>query len=275
VHAIAASGPNNAVPAPSANPAIVAACVRERKPLLIEKPFAASADEAFRLRDLVEESGLPCLMAQTLRFSGVVRAVRELLPEIGPPSGVVLGKSFEPTRLAWLDDPGQSGGGNILHTGVHMFDLLRVLSGGEVGDVACLLERVTTKRTEDSFVASMAVHFPDRPTGEGAGPLLASVYGSRATDSRSGEIRVIGARGQIVADDIHRRVAVIRGWRIEPRSDPPAVPTVREVLKLFRPIAEGKLAAPVTVRDGAAAVAIADACYRSAESGRRVAVRTS
>jgi predicted dehydrogenase len=45
------------------------------------------------------------------------------------------------------------------------------------------------------------------------------------------------------------------------------------VLRAFRPVAERDLAPPVTVRDGAAAVAIADACYRSAESGQRVAVR--
>jgi hypothetical protein len=98
-----------------------------------------------------------------------------------------------------------------------MFDLLRVLSGGEVRDVACLLERVTTERTEDCFAASMAIDFPDRAPGEPSKPLLASLYGSRATDSRSSEIRVLGERGQIVADDIHRRVAVIRGWTIEPR----------------------------------------------------------
>jgi predicted dehydrogenase len=247
--------------------------VRERKPLLIEKPLAMSAGDAFRLRDLVEASGLPCLMAQTVRLSGVVAAVREILPEIGEPSEIALGKTFEPTRLGWLDDPEKAGGGNILHTGVHMFDLLRYLTGGEVREVACITERVTTKLTEDTFVASMSI----RPGGEGTGSsraLLASVYGSRATESRSGEIRVIGPRGQIVADLIHRKLATIREWTWTQRPDPPDVPTVRAILQLFAPVAEGRAEPPITARDGAAAVAIADACYRAAESGRRVAVRT-
>jgi myo-inositol 2-dehydrogenase / D-chiro-inositol 1-dehydrogenase len=259
---------------PRENAAIVQACVRERKPLLIEKPFATSVDDAFRLRDQLETSGVPCLMAQTLRFSGVVRAVRAVLAEIGPASEVVLGQSFEPTRLAWLDDPSSSGGGNILHTGVHMFDLLRDLTGGEVREVSCVLASVTTTRTEDSFAASMTI---DPPGGDSDGtprPLLAGVYGSRATESRSGEIRVIGRRGQIVADHVHRRIAIVRGWSETALPPPPDVPTVREVLRLFLPVAEGRLVPPVTARDGAAAVAIADACYRSAESGRRTEVRT-
>jgi hypothetical protein len=33
--------------------------------------------------DLVEAGGLPCLVAQTLRFSGVVKEVRAWLPKIG------------------------------------------------------------------------------------------------------------------------------------------------------------------------------------------------
>jgi len=267
VRAVIAAAP------PSENAAIVEGCIRSGKPLLVEKPFAIGADEAFRLRDLVEQSGLPCLMAQTLRFSGVVQAVRELLPEVGEIGQIALGQTFEPTRLDWLDDPRSSGGGNILHTGVHMFDLLRYLTGGEVWDVACVLEAVHTRRTEDTFAAGMAIHVGG--PAESRRAVLAAVYGSRATQSRTGEVRIVGESGQIVADHVHRHVALVKDWRWSALPDAPAVPTVREVLRRFRPVAEGAMAPPVTVRDGAAAVAIADACYRSAETGRRVAVRTA
>jgi predicted dehydrogenase len=256
-----------AVVPPSLHGDIVVGAVRERKPLLIEKPFAMTADEAFRLRDLVVEQRLPCLVAHTVRFSDVVRMARARLEEIGWLSQMVFGQSFEPTRLAWLDDPRVSGGGNILHTGVHMFDLMRHLSGGEADEVACITDRVVTCATEDSFAASISV------AAAGSRRVLAAVSGSRATRSRYGEMRLIGERGQIVADHVHCRASLIVDRRETPLGEPRDVPTVLSVLQEFRRVAEGATEPSVTAADGAAAVAIADACYRSAATGRRVTVR--
>jgi predicted dehydrogenase len=257
-----------AVVPPSAHGEIVEGAARERKPLLIEKPFAMTAEEGFRLRDLLAEQRVPCLVAHTLRFGDVVRMAHARLEEIGTLSQMVLGQSFEPTRLGWLDDLGLSGGGNILHTGVHMFDLLRHFSGMEADEVVCLIDRVVTRATEDSFAASISLAAP------GTQRVLAAVSGSRATQSRYGEIRLIGDRGQIVADHVHCRLALIVDRRETPLGEPRDVPTVLVLLQEFRRVAEGAMEPSVTAADGAAAVAIADACYRSAESGRRVTVRS-
>ncbi|MFM7140925.1 MAG: Gfo/Idh/MocA family protein [Alphaproteobacteria bacterium] len=256
-----------AVP-PSLHEEIVKACVRERKPLLVEKPLGLDADAAFRIRDAVLASGLPCLVGHTLRFNAVVARVRELLPRLGPVGQLVLTQSFEPSRLDWLDDPVRSGGGNVLHTGVHCFDLLRLFAEREAREVECMVERVTTRRTEDSFVASI------RLCGDGSSAVLASVAGSRATEGRAGSIRVVGRDGQIVADHVHGEVALLRGRGREIDERIADVPTVLALLRTFPGVAAGRDRPVACVRDGAAAVAIADACYRSAESGRRVAVRT-
>ena len=255
-----------AVP-PSEHPEIVAAAVRERKPLLIEKPFAANLETALALEDLIESAGLPCLVGQTLRFSGVVQAVRGLVERIGRLHQLVLTQSFEPTRLGWLDDPRSSGGGNILHTGVHEFDLLRYLTGGEAIEATCFVERVTTQLTEDSFSAAISID------AGGATTILAAVAGSRATRSRAGEIRLVGEHGQIVADHVLREVAIVEDRRSTVLPRPADVPTVREALRVFHDVAEGRIASPITPRDGVRAVAIADACYRSAASGCREKVR--
>src|SRR5690606_33525839 len=98
-----------AVLPPTEHPAVVDAVLAERKPLLIEKPLAVDGPTAASLAHRLRAASLPCLMAQTLRFSGVVRAVRELRSRIGRPSQLVLGQSFEPSRLDWLDDPAISG----------------------------------------------------------------------------------------------------------------------------------------------------------------------
>ena len=260
VHAVIAVVP------PTEHLAIVTAVARARKPLLLEKPFAASLADGIRQRDLLETGGVPCLVAHTLRFSPVVRELRRHAPALGRLHQAVLGQSFEPTRLGWLDDPALSGGGNVLHTGVHMFDLLRYLTGGEVERVGCSTTRVTTRFTEDSFTASMVVGLPGGP------PLLASLAGARTTRSRYGEVRLIGENGQLFADHVHGRVV-----RIEDRAERelarlPDEPTVLAVLREFAGVARGTASPSIGPRDGLAAVAIADACYRSAASGCFAAV---
>lgn len=249
---------------PTLNVAIVEACASLGRPLLIEKPFAIDARSAFRLRARLEEASVPCLVAQTLRYSSVVSMVREWLADLGRVSQILLTQSFEPSRLDWLDDPARSGGGNVLHTGVHMFDLLRFLSGAEASEAACFVEKVVTKGTEDSFSATFRL--------DGAsGPILGSAAGSRATQSRAGQIRIVAERGQILADHRHRTVALIDGHGTAREARPDDVPTVRAALEEFVRVADGAKPS-ITAGDGAAAVAIADACYRSAESGGLVRV---
>lgn len=244
---------------PTLNPGIVEACISAGRPLLIEKPFATDAATAFRLQSAIEQAGLPCLVAQTLRYSAVVSIVREWMADLGRVSQVLLTQSFEPSRLAWLDDPVRSGGGNVLHTGVHMFDLLRHLTGAEVESASCLLDRVVTTGSEDSFSATFAMR------GE-SGAILAAAAGSRATRSRAGQIRIVGEAGQILADHVHGTVSLLEGRGTARSAEPADVPTVRAALEEFVAVARGSRPPSITAADGAAAVAIADACYRSAET---------
>lgn len=254
-----------AVVPPTLHPRLVDACVGASRPLLIEKPLAIDAGAAFALQNRVEASGLPCLVAQTLRFSAVVEQVRAWIPALGSLSQILLTQSFEPSRLGWLDDPTRSGGGNVLHTGVHMFDLLRFLTGAEVSQASCLLERVVTQETEDSFSATFRLH-------GSSGVILGGAAGSRATESRAGQVRIVGEKGQILADHVRGTAAWLEGRQTRESRQLDDVPTVRRVLEAFVGAAGGEAPPCITAADGAAAVAIADACYRSAETGALVRV---
>ncbi len=255
-----------AVVPPGLHPRIVELCIDAQKPLLLEKPMATDAASARALRDALTVAGLPCLVAQTLRWSAVVRRVVELAPEIGRLHQIVLGQSFEPSRLDWLDDPALSGGGNVLHTGVHGFDLLRHLTGGEVVFAFCRTARIFTHSSEDLFSAVLEVEVPDGPA------IQALVSAARTTRSRYGEIRLIGEGGQINADHVLGRVERLEGRGPVSVEAVPERPTVVAVLRDFVEVVRRRCPPPVTAADGAAAVAIAEACYRSAESGARVKV---
>jgi predicted dehydrogenase len=247
-----------AVVPPTLNAEICVAAARAGKALLVEKPLAVTTAEGLEIRRAVQSAAVPAMMAHTLRFNSVVRAARDAAQRLGPIHQVCLSQRFEPSRLDWIDDPRRSGGGNVLHTGVHSFDLLRFFTARDALAVCARVSRLFTARTEDNFVALFGFD----------GPLLGAVAGSRATASRSGAIEIVAERGQIVADHVGGSAVRIVGTRREPLAVDPPVHTVVETLRAFAALLRGARPAPITLDDGLWAVAMAQACYRSAESQR-------
>jgi predicted dehydrogenase len=247
---------------PTLNVAIAEAAARAGKPVLLEKPLAASLAEARRIRDLVAE-GLRCMVAHTLRFNGVVRALRAHLGEIAPLQTMCFTQRFEPSVLGWLDRRAESGGGIALHTGVHSFDLLRHLSGHEVGRVWGMVDRCFTRETEDMF--GLLFRMRDAP-------IHGSVSGSRTTVGRNGSIELAGERGQLVGDHVHGVAHLLRGRERTALPVEGSVATVREAVEAFVGALRAGAPFPITVEDGLRAVAVADACYRSAALGAPVDV---
>ena len=229
------------------------------KHILLEKPMAINLEEATRIREAVSRSGVRLMVYQTLRFNAMVGAVRARIPALGPLHSVYLSQRFEPSPLAWLDQRVLSGGGIALHTGVHSFDLLRFLTGEEVDTVSCRIDRVLTRDTEDNFSAIM--------TFEKRG-IIATVMGSRGTRGRNGLIEVAGENGQLVADHVHHYLHELKGLERKSFYLGNPVPTIREALKAFYQDLSRGLPFPVTIEDGLIAVAIAEACYRSAKTGK-------
>ena len=251
-----------AVP-PSLHPEIAAAVARVRKPLLIEKPLATTGAAACEVVRVLRAAAVPCLMAHTLRWNAVVTAMRERIPALGPLRAVLLNQRFEPSTLGWLDDPAAAGGGIILHTGVHSFDVVRWLTGREIVRVACRTTRAVTLRTEDNFLAHLELAGSDA---------LVAVNGSRATVGRSGLIDVAGADGQLVGDHALGWCVGVRGLARTPVPIPEPLPTVREVLRDFTRLLVAGEAPRTRLEDGARSVLVAEACYRSAAVGATVDV---
>jgi len=243
---------------PALNASVCEEAASRGKHILLEKPMAISVREAIRIDKAVSRYGIRLMVSQTLRFNGVVKELRAHIPSLGTLHSIHLSQRFEPSPLAWLDRRDLSGGGIVLHTGVHSFDLLRFLTGEEVDKVSCRINRVVTRNTEDNF--SAIITFKKSHT-------IASVTGSRATKGRNGLIEVAGENGQLIADHVHNYLHEVRGmeWRPIELGDP--VPTVYEVLKAFHDSLCREVPFPVTIEDGVIAVAIAEACYRSAETG--------
>ena len=191
-----------AVVPPSLHHAIADAVATARKALLIEKPLATTAADAAAIVRRLRDAGVPCLMAHTLRWNAVAAALRERLPDLGPLRALVVNQRFEPSPLDWLDRPELSGGGILLHTGVHSFDLVRWLTGCEVTRVWCRTARAITVSTEDNFLATLELAGSDA---------LVAVGGSRATAGRSGLVDAACRDAQLVGDHQQHWLHLVRG----------------------------------------------------------------
>lgn len=245
---------------------IVTCAAQARLPILLEKPAATSVAAGEMMRAALHEQRVPLMVAHTLRYNAVVRAVLAARASIGTIHSLSLTQRFEPSPLDWIDDPERSGGGMALHTGVHLFDLLHVLTGLEPEAVTCQMERVNTRRTEDSFVATVRL---------GGGAVLASVCCARTTGGRTGHIELSGERATLVGDHVLHQAYQVVGTRMEPLATGQPVPTVREAVRDFVRALRERAPMPITLDDGLRAVAVAEACYAAARSGGTALVRRS
>jgi predicted dehydrogenase len=200
------------------------------------------------------------MTAQTLRFDRAVLALKSQLASAGPRRYLVLTNRVEPRPEVVRDPKDYGGRGVLLEIGIHQLDLIRFLTGEEVAEARCELERSSPESAELRALVSL------RTTG--GLPCVVDV--SRLTGGRVSRAEWIGADGQLAADWVHHRVRRVSAGNVVTEQDVEDVPTVEEVLRAFVGALRRGAPMPVTGVDGLRAVEIAEACYESAESGKSV-----
>jgi predicted dehydrogenase len=244
-----------AVVPPTLHLDVAAAVADAGKALLVEKPLGPTGAIACEIARRLRAARVPAVMAHTLRWNGVVRAVAERLPALGPLRALAVNQRFEPSSLAWLDDPAVAAGGILLHTGVHSFDLVRLLTGCEVRRVWCRTASTHTTRTEDNFTATLEL--------EGS-PALVTVSGCRDTTGRSGLIDAAATGGQLVGDHQQHWAHEVHGLSRTALAIGDPVPTVREALQALAALLVDGIPPCTTLEDGVRSVLVAEACRRAA-----------
>ncbi len=141
---------------------IAAAALEHGFHVMSDKPATATLDEAKKLEEVVERTGL--LYGLTFTYTGypLVREARRMVQDgaLGKiRKGVVqysqgwLSSQLETTghkQAAWRSDPKQSGlGGAIGDIGTHAFNLLEYVSGHEVMEICSDLSSVVAGRSLD------------------------------------------------------------------------------------------------------------------------------
>jgi predicted dehydrogenase len=121
------------------------------------------------------------------------------------------------------------------------------------------MQAIHTRHTEDNFVATIAL---------GGDAALATVACSRAAGGRNGHVEVAGELGTLLGDHVHGCAWLVVGTAVEPLPVEAALPTVREVVRDFVAALRADAPMPIPIDEGLRAVAVADACYAAARSGR-------
>ncbi len=247
---------------PDINPALARACVGAGKPLLAEKPLAATVGLGEAMIRCFEEAGLPLTVGQTLRFNSTVLALRRLLPEVGQLYSFTADQRLEPPFHGWLDDPAVAGGGVILHTAVHTFDALRFITGLEMERVRAVSSCRGTARLEDLFTAQL----------ECTGGVVGLVETSKVGPARSGRFEFVGSSGTLCGDQISGTLEFVGAGGPEPRPQQPPVPTLLPLLQQWEECLRGRGPNPVPASEGLEAVRLCRASMRSAAEDRWVEV---
>jgi predicted dehydrogenase len=245
------------------------------KPLLLEKPMTATLAQARELAHFEAErlsgspraggsAAPPFMLAQTLRWNPVVRRVRELWPRLGAVHLVRITQRLEPTDLAWQRDPKVPGGGSVLLTGVHVFDLARFLTGREYVAVDSRQRGWKNPVWEDVFLAR----------GELDDGTLVSLEVSKFGITRGGFLEAVGEEMSLVADYQFGGIRLIRGRDVEAIACDAAAPTLPRVLEAWMEnvLDPAHPAPPVTAADGLRTLEVVEACYVSARERREVKI---
>jgi len=232
--------------------------IRAGKPVLVEKPLSVSAIDAKRMVDAARKTGVPLMTGQTLRFDATIQALKDKRALIGHPQRMVLTSHIE-TKITKPDHAvGYGQRGALLEIGIHLLDLVRFLTGEEVGEVECMMDAVPPAAPETSVTAHLR-------TQNG---IDCALDVRRVAAGRRGTAVCVGSDGQITADWIEQRVQFTRGDQAETWTTSPST-TVLSTVTAFLHAVEWKQHMPITGEDGFRAVEIADACYHSASTGGR------
>jgi predicted dehydrogenase len=245
---------------PSLTSSICMEAVRAKKPLLIEKPLACTGAVAKAMSEPAESAGVPLMTAHTLRFDSAIQALKIEISKAAQAQYLALTYRLERSSAVRKNTAEYGQRGILLEIGTHLFDLVRFLTEDEVVEVRCDLDDPGRGTQESKALVSL------RTTGN----LSCILDVSRVSTGRMSRVEWIGERVQISADWVQHRLSRLGPEQIVEEWSVPPCHTVAETIRTFVESLKRDAPMPITGWDGYKAVAIADACYEAAKTGRVV-----
>ncbi len=234
---------------------------RRRVNVFSEKPMATSLQEARKIFEAVEKSGILYQIGFNKRFAPLYKKVKEIIEKRQPPPLVLVKMNRGGLKNpCWVSDPKISGG-FLYETAIHVLDIVRFFFG-EVEKVSCLAKSNVYSNQLDDFIITLTFK----------NGIVASIISSgHATWMFPFErIEIFGDHWCIETEE-YDRLSYSPGLDLTieikdfSQLDREARWGYVEEDSKFIEAVLGETTAPATHLDGLKAVEIVEACYRSAE----------
>lgn len=167
---------------------LTSACLHAKRHVLVEKPIAATLEEAHALAELAAETGLVLQVGHLLRYSAEHRAIAE---RIGRPLYI------EATRIAPFKPRGTDVS-VILDLMIHDLDLVLSLVNSPIADMDALGVAVSSEHED---IANARVRFENG--------CVATITASRISLKTERRMRVFSEEGYLSADFMQRELTMI------------------------------------------------------------------
>jgi predicted dehydrogenase len=242
--------------------------------LLLEKPVATSVAQAQKIRHAVQKGGGACMVGFTHRFFDGNIEARRLIQAgtIGEPFMIRIRFAHRGPQPGWaMSDwfyrAKKSGGGAMLDMGIHAMDLCRFLVGevdsvfGLVGTLRKPIEVDDNAVVGLKFAGGRAMGYIEVGWTSGPGFTGVEVYGD------GGSLLIDYTRGVELIQGSVAPDGTMQDNRKTLDVKPTAGGHAREMETFVNCIRDGA-PTPITIDDGVAATAIAEAISQSAASGQ-------
>jgi predicted dehydrogenase len=250
----------------------VTACAKAGKHVFCEKPLAVNVRQAEKMIAVCKEANVKIGTALMMRFHSQHQAALQLIREgkLGKP---VLGRAqlsfwYPPMENAWRQDPKRGGGGALMDVGGHCIDLLEMFFG-PVRSVSCYINNtIHAYASEDAAVTNLM--FENGAMGmvdtffcipDEANKSALELYGSL------GAIHATGTLGQGEAGDMTATLD-----KQQMKITPTPVNTYRAEIEEFGKAILENREPSCSGEIGLRSQKILAACYKSAKTGKSVAV---
>jgi predicted dehydrogenase len=237
--------------------------------VLVEKPLCASMDEAYRIRDVVRESGKTLMEAENYRFSPGSVLMHDLVTtgEIGDPEAIFI-QYFVKHRFPESHWKNRYRFPVLLANATHHFDLLRYITATEPVSVSG--SAFGSRLTEHWEYPSVSAQF------EMTGGLNAHFAGSWAYDGFrtpwEGVWRVHGTEGSILWDgDI--KISKQDEERMIPVETFPPSHSLRKVLEEFTAALQEERKPSVDIDDNIRTLGMVFSAIESIEEKTHISIR--
>jgi 1,5-anhydro-D-fructose reductase (1,5-anhydro-D-mannitol-forming) len=268
IDAVAVASPNFR----HAKETILALCAK--KHVFCEKPMALRVSDGLAMIRAARKHKKLLAIGYYLRHLAMVKKAKEMI-RAGKIGKIILieahwsvdviksGKA-SPYRnfMSWRDDPEKSGGGAVMARGVHMFDLIRFLTGREIDEVQAFTDQ-DAKHPVDTLATGLLK----------LGDTIAMVTTSRRIPLAENTVVIYGSLGRMILREIFNSNApselelytnhkTIKTF--------PAKNAFQQEIEDFGNLVFGKSSHGANGMDGLKSVAVTEAFLKSAQLGRRV-----